>query len=175
MSELVKNILMWLFIAATLFTVFNNFSSEPKSEVISYSEFLSQVESDQVLSVQFENDNYTIKGKTVNDRNFETVKPPFLQDNLSEILRDHRVSVIGEKPEEQSIFKQLLVASFPILIILAVLFVGWFILNMFLIIFGFHIYKNKYGAKAGTIPNHNHSSHLKLLSLLAYKPLAQTR
>ena len=120
MSELVKNILMWLFIAATLFTVFNNFSSEPKSEVISYSEFLSQVESDQVLSVQFENDNYTIKGKTVNDRNFETVKPPFLQDNLSEILRDHRVSVIGEKPEEQSIFKQLLVASFPILIILAV-------------------------------------------------------
>ena len=55
MSELVKNILMWLFIAATLFTVFNNFSSEPKSEVISYSEFLSQVESDQVLSVQFEN------------------------------------------------------------------------------------------------------------------------
>ena len=120
MSELVKNILMWLFIGATLFTVFNNFSSEPKSEVISYSEFLSQVESDQVLSVQFENDNYTIKGKTVNDRNFETVKPPFLQDNLSEILRDHRVSVIGEKPEEQSIFKQLLVASFPILIILAV-------------------------------------------------------
>ena len=120
MSELVKNILMWLFIAATLFTVFNNFSSEPKSEVISYSEFLSQVESDQVLSVQFENDNYTIKGKTVNDRNFETVKPPFLQDNLSEILRDHRVSVVGEKPEEQSILKQLLVASFPILIILAV-------------------------------------------------------
>ena len=120
MSQLVKNILMWLFIGVTMFTVISNFSSEPKSEVISYSEFLSQVESDQVLSVKFENDNYTIKGKTVNDRNFETVKPPFLQDNLSEILRDHRVSVIGEKPEEQSIFKQLLVASFPILIILAV-------------------------------------------------------
>ena len=43
-----------------------------------------------------------------------------MQDNLSEILRDHRVSVVGEKPEEQSILKQLLVASFPILIILAV-------------------------------------------------------
>ena len=120
MSDLVKNILMWVFIAGTLFTVFNNFSSENKSEVVSYSDFLSQVESDQVLSVQFLNDNYTIKGKTVNGDRFETVKPPFLQDNLSEILKEHRVSVIGEKPEQQSIFKQLLVASFPILIILAV-------------------------------------------------------
>ena len=75
MSDLVKNILMWVFIAGTLFTVFNNFSSENKSEVVSYSDFLSQVESDQVLSVQFLNDNYTIKGKTVNGDRFETVKP----------------------------------------------------------------------------------------------------
>ena len=120
MSGLLKNILMWLFIAVTMFTVFSNFSSDSKQEVISYSEFLAQVESDQVLSVEFKNDNYTINGKTVNGKNFETVKPPFLQDDLSEILRDHRVSVIGEKPEQQSILKQLLVASFPILIILAV-------------------------------------------------------
>ena len=120
MSGLLKNILMWLFIAVTMFSVFSNFSSDSKQEVISYSEFLAQVESDQVLSVEFKNDNYTINGKTVNGKNFETVKPPFLQDDLSEILRDHRVSVIGEKPEQQSILKQLLVASFPILIILAV-------------------------------------------------------
>ena len=120
MSELVKNILMWLFIVVTLFTVFSNFSSESKSEVISYSEFIAQVESDQVLSVEFQNDNYTITGKTVNGKSFETVKPPFLQDDLSEVLKDHRVSVIGEKPEQQSILKQLLIASFPILIILAV-------------------------------------------------------
>ncbi|MCS5543310.1 MAG: ATP-dependent metallopeptidase FtsH/Yme1/Tma family protein, partial [SAR86 cluster bacterium] len=120
MSELVKNLLMWLFIAATMFTVISNFSGESKNQEITYSEFLSKVESDQVLSVQFENDNYTIKGKTVNDESFETVKPPFLQDNLSEILKDHRVAVEGEKPEEQSLLKQLLIASFPILIILAV-------------------------------------------------------
>ena len=120
MSELVKNILMWLFIAVTMFTVFNNFSSESQSEVINYSEFIAQVESDQVLSVEFQNDNYTITGKTVNGKSFETVKPPFLQDDLSEVLKDHRVSVIGEKPEQQSILKQLLIASFPILIILAV-------------------------------------------------------
>ena len=120
MSEVVKNLLMWLFIAITIFSVFSNFNNEATVQELSYSEFISQVESDQVLSVEFSSDNYTLKGKTVNGESFETVRPPFLQDDLSEILSDHRVAVIGEKPEEQSIFKQLLIASFPILIILAV-------------------------------------------------------
>ena len=120
MSEVVKNLLMWLFIAITIFSVFSNLNKEATVQELSYSEFISQVESDQVLSVEFSSDNYTLKGKTVNGENFETVRPPFLQDDLSEILSDHRVAVIGEKPEEQSIFKQLLIASFPILIILAV-------------------------------------------------------
>jgi cell division protease FtsH len=120
MSELLKNLLMWLFIAITVFSVFNNFSTEESNQELSYSEFISQVESDQVLSVEFSSDNYTLKGRTVNGESFETVRPPFLQDDLSEILSDHRVAVTGERPEEQSIFKQLLIASFPILIILAV-------------------------------------------------------
>ena len=120
MSEVIKNLLMWLFIAITMFSVFSNFSSEEETTELSYSEFISQVESDQVLSVEFSSDNYTLKGKTVNGESFETVRPPFLQDDLSETLSEHRVAVLGEKPEEQSILKQLLIASFPILIILAV-------------------------------------------------------
>ncbi len=111
---------MWLFIAITVFSVFNNFNTEASVQELSYSEFISQVESDQVLSVEFSADNYTLKGKTVNGESFETVRPPFLQDDLSEILTDHRVAVTGERPEEQSVLKQLLIASFPILIILAV-------------------------------------------------------
>jgi len=120
MSEMIKNLLMWLFIAITMFSVFSNFSNEPSTTELSYSEFISQVESDQVLSVEFMSDNYTLKGKTVNGESFTTVRPPFLQDDLSETLSEHRVAVTGEKPEEQSILKQLLIASFPILIILAV-------------------------------------------------------
>ena len=120
MSEIIKNILMCLFIVVTIFAFLGNFSNGTQKQVLEYSEFIAQVESDQVLSVQFLNDNYTIKGKTVNGEEFETVKPPFLQDNLSEVLREHRVQVAGQKPEEQSILRQLLVASFPILIILLV-------------------------------------------------------
>jgi len=120
MSDLIKNILMWLFIAITIFAFLGNFSEGNKKQVLGYSEFISQVESDQILSVEFQNDNYTITGKTVNGEEFETVKPPFLQDNLSEVLKEHRVDVDGQKPEQPSILRQLLVASFPILIILIV-------------------------------------------------------
>ena len=102
----------------------------------SYSDFLSLVESNQVLSVEFQNDNYTIKGKTVNGENFKTVKPPFLQDDLIEILTDHRVSVMAEKPEQESIFKQLLLGIgglfaglffvlIPIVIATIVVFYTW--------------------------------------------------
>ena len=120
MSDFMKNILMWLFIAVSIFAFLGNFSDGAAKQELGYSEFISQVESDQILSVQFQNDNYTITGKTVNGQEFETVKPPFLQDNLSEILKEHRVEVDGQKPEQQSILRQLLVASFPILIILLV-------------------------------------------------------
>jgi len=120
MSDLMKNILMWLFVAITIFAFLGNFSEGNKKQVLGYSEFISQVESDQILSVEFQNDNYTITGKTVNGEEFETVKPPFLQDNLSEVLKEHRVDVDGQKPEQPSILRQLLVASFPILIILLV-------------------------------------------------------
>jgi len=77
MSDLIKNILMWLFVAITIFAFLGNFSEGNKKQVLGYSEFISQVESDQILSVEFQNDNYTITGKTVNGEEFETVKPPF--------------------------------------------------------------------------------------------------
>ncbi|MDG2061155.1 MAG: ATP-dependent zinc metalloprotease FtsH [SAR86 cluster bacterium] len=120
MSELVKNILFWLFLAGTILSVVSNFPNEEEVRDISYSEFISQVESDQVLSVEFGSDNYTIKGISVNGSKFETVKPPYLQDDLSEVLKDHRVSIEGQKPDKPSLWKQLFIASFPILIILAV-------------------------------------------------------
>ena len=41
MNEMIKNLLMWLFIAITMFSVFSNFSNEPSITELSYSEFIS--------------------------------------------------------------------------------------------------------------------------------------
>ena len=52
MSEIMKNILLWVFLgvflAGTLFSVISNFSSQPEVEEIGFSEFKSKIESDQI-------------------------------------------------------------------------------------------------------------------------------
>jgi ATP-dependent Zn protease len=93
----------YLTIALLTLLLFSGCERESSTIELSYEDFLLQVESDQVLSVKFSSDNYTLKGKTVNGESFETVRPPFLQDDLSKILLDHRVAIIAEKPEETSL------------------------------------------------------------------------
>ena len=79
----------------TLLTLLLFAGCERESSTIelSYEDFISQVESYKVLSVEFSSDNYTLRGKTINGENFETVRPPFLQDELGEILSEHGVRV----------------------------------------------------------------------------------
>ena len=54
---------------------------------------------------------------------FTTTRLIYVQDNqLMDDLFAHQVEVLGEQPQSDSIWSQLLVASFPILIILAIFF-----------------------------------------------------
>ena len=43
-----RNMVLWLVIAAVLLTVFNNFSVETKSQQINYSQFVEEVNRDQI-------------------------------------------------------------------------------------------------------------------------------
>ena len=49
-----------------LLLVLGGCSKETPTTELSYSEFISLVEANQVLSVEFSADNYTLKGKTAN-------------------------------------------------------------------------------------------------------------
>ena len=75
---------------------------KPPTIELSYSEFIELVERGKVSKVIFSSDNVTLKGETVNGENFETVRPPFLEDNLSEILTIHKVPVSGDSVAETS-------------------------------------------------------------------------
>ncbi|RTE64685.1 ATP-dependent zinc metalloprotease FtsH [Amphritea opalescens] len=113
-----KNLVLWLVIAAVLLTVFNNFNSEDTSQNLNYSEFISAVKSDQVRRVVI--DGYTIEGERLNGEHFSTVRPALQDPKLVDDLYNHKVVIEGKQPEKQSVWTQLLVASFPILIILAI-------------------------------------------------------
>ncbi|WP_417227485.1 ATP-dependent zinc metalloprotease FtsH [Amphritea sp.] len=113
-----KNLVLWLVIAAVLLTVFNNFNSEGTSQNLNYSEFISAVKSDQIRRVVI--DGYTIEGERINGEHFATVRPALQDPKLVDDLYNHKVVIEGKQPEKQSVWTQLLVASFPILIILAI-------------------------------------------------------
>jgi cell division protease FtsH len=113
-----KNLLLWLVIAVVLLTVFNNFNPQPNTKELSYSQFLEQVQRDQVSAVTM--DDIHVFGTLRSGERFETVRPPIDDPRLMDDLYAHDVQVQAKPPEQPSIWAQLLIASFPILVIIAV-------------------------------------------------------
>ncbi|WP_443697493.1 ATP-dependent zinc metalloprotease FtsH [Pseudomonas sp.] len=113
-----KNLILWLIIAAVLVTVMNNFSSPNEPQTLNYSDFIQQVKDGKVERVAV--DGYVITGKRNDGDGFKTIRPAIQDNGLIGDLVNNHVVVEGKLPEQQSIWTQLLVASFPILVIIAV-------------------------------------------------------
>jgi len=119
LNDMGKNLLLWLIIAAVLLTVFNNFNVQKPPESLSYTAFIEMVRTDQVASVEI--DQYRIAGVRKNSGEvFTVVRPPISDPKLADDLYNHNVITTGKEPETQSFWTQLLLATFPILIIIAV-------------------------------------------------------
>ncbi|WP_213880623.1 ATP-dependent zinc metalloprotease FtsH [Pseudomonas sp. dw_358] len=113
-----KNLILWLIIAAVLVTVMNNFSSPNEPQTLNYSDFIQQVKDGKVERVAV--DGLVITGKRNDGDSFKTIRPNIPDNGLIGDLVENHVSVEGKMPEQQGIWTQLLVASFPILVIIAV-------------------------------------------------------
>ena len=118
MNDMAKNLILWLVIAAVLLTVFNNFSTESAPQNTNYSQFVQQVQNQQVRSVTI--DGYTISGERTDGSQFQTIRPSAEDPKLMDDLLSNNVTVVGKEPEQQSIWTRLLIASFPILLILGI-------------------------------------------------------
>lgn len=118
MNDMAKNLILWLIIAAVLVTVMNNFSSPSDPQTLNYSDFIQQVKEGKVERVTV--DGYVITGKRQDGDTFKTIRPAIQDNGLIGDLVNNNVVIEGKQPEQQSIWTQLLVASFPILVIIAV-------------------------------------------------------
>ncbi len=118
MNDMAKNLLLWMIIAAVLLTVFNNFNQPSTAEQLDYSDFIREVQQGNVSEVTISGVN--IVGQKSNGTRFNTIRPYIEDPKLIDDLLSHDVRIRGQEPEQQSIWTQLLVASFPILIIIAV-------------------------------------------------------
>ena len=118
MNDLAKNLVVWLILAAVLLSVFNSFAPIPEDNNLGYSDFVVEVQNDRVSMVTIE--GLIIEGERRDGTNFRTVRPNVQDPDLMADLINHNVKVIGKEPESPSLISQLLVAAFPILLILGI-------------------------------------------------------
>ena len=120
MNDLAKNLLLWAVILVVLMSVFKTFSEQGSpQQQLRYSDFLSKVESGSVESVSIRRDG-NIEGQLRDGSKFSTFSP---EDDASALVGDlkrNSVSFDGKPPESTPLLLQLLISSFPILLLIAV-------------------------------------------------------
>ena len=116
MNDMVKKTLLWLVVIGVLVLIFSGFDQRSEPDTMNYSEFVTAVSNDQVVKVKI--DGEQIKGEKKNGSEFETIRPAISDNSLMPMLIEHDVEVQGAAPERQSVMMQLLIASFPVLLII---------------------------------------------------------
>ena len=110
-----KNLILWMIIAGVLLTVFQNINQEPREDSINYSEFIREVRAGRVQRVELAGIN--IAGVRSDNTQFRSVMPLIGDDQLLNDLFENDVEVTANEPELRSIWVDLLLSIFPILII----------------------------------------------------------
>ncbi|MEQ8689523.1 MAG: ATP-dependent zinc metalloprotease FtsH, partial [Pseudomonadales bacterium] len=112
-----KNLLLWLIIAAVLMVVFQSFNPEPKQTRMSYTEFMKNVHMGNIRKAEIRGEEITAQDGSGNQY---VVIWSQNDQKLQDDLLNNNVEVNFIPAEKQSVWSQLLIASFPILIIIAV-------------------------------------------------------
>ena len=120
MNDMAKNLILWLIIGGVLFSVYNNMGPTTASNELGYSQFVTDVQNERVESVSI--DGLVIDGTRRDGSKFRVVRPNISDPGLMGDLLDNNVEVIGKEPEQPSLLSQLLVAAFPILLIVGIFY-----------------------------------------------------
>jgi len=119
-NDLTKNILVFIVIIVVLLSVVQGLSgvSGPPPEKADYSEFLRQVRSGNVQRVEFEDER--IRYGSRQPLAYYTISPETDNNTLIGLLENNDVQFTAQEPKSQSLIGQLLISSFPILLLIGV-------------------------------------------------------
>lgn len=119
MSDMAKNLILWLVIAVVLMSVFQSFSpSETARSQTDYTTFLREAEQGNIREVRINNDG-EIRGTKRSGESFQTFVPYFDDKLVSDLVKND-VRVYGEPPEEQSLLASIFISWFPMLLLIGV-------------------------------------------------------
>ncbi|MGH7988093.1 MAG: ATP-dependent metallopeptidase FtsH/Yme1/Tma family protein, partial [Candidatus Binataceae bacterium] len=117
MNQFSRNLALWLVVALMFLLLFNFFNrpQEHSNEVI-FSDFLNQVEQKKVSQVTIQGNQ--IKGVLENGDHFKTYAPN--DPGLVKELRGDGVKIAAKPPDNNSLWIEVLVQWFPMLLLVAV-------------------------------------------------------
>ncbi len=120
MSDMAKNLILWLVIAVVLMSVFQGFNgSDNLDRQTSYTQFVKDVRNQQLREVVMDRGTGMITGVKTNGDRFQTVMPMYDEDLINDLLKND-VNVKGVLPEEQSFLATIFVSWFPMLLLIGV-------------------------------------------------------
>jgi len=119
LSDMAKNLILWLVIAVVLMSVFQSFSpSESSRSQTDYTTFLREAEQGNIREVRINNSG-EIRGTKRSGETFQTFVPYFDDKLISDLVKND-VRVYGEPPEEQSLLTSIFISWFPMLLLIGV-------------------------------------------------------
>ncbi|NNF16340.1 MAG: ATP-dependent metallopeptidase FtsH/Yme1/Tma family protein [Gammaproteobacteria bacterium] len=120
MSDLGKNIILWIIIGLVLLTVFENFAPKPvAANQYDYSEFRQQVSNGAISKVIF-HDEEKITGTLTNGQSFSTISVEKDYQALIKELDENGVDYAREASENRGILLLLFIEFAPILLLIGV-------------------------------------------------------
>lgn len=120
MSDMAKNLILWLVIAVVLMSVFQSFTpGDTSKRQTSYDQFLRDVEQGMIREVNIDNENREIRGIKRTGDSFVT-HIPYFDDQLISDLYKHEVRIVGVPPAEQSMLTSIFISWFPMLLLIGV-------------------------------------------------------
>ncbi|MDX5996948.1 ATP-dependent zinc metalloprotease FtsH [Shewanella oneidensis MR-1] len=120
LSDMAKNLILWVVIAVVLMSVFQGYSpSSSSSQKMDYSTFLDNVRDGQVATVEVKSDQRTIEGSKRTGEKFTTIMPLYDQDLINDLDRKG-ITMKGQEAEESGFLTQIFISWFPMLLLIGV-------------------------------------------------------
>ena len=117
MNSLVKNIVVWLFVGLALMMVVNQFSAhQSRQDVLEYSQFIEEMKLGHIAKVTI--DGHALRGLKSDGKSFTTYAPSDIW-LVSDLLK-YGVQVAAKPDEEPSMFMNIFVSWFPMLLLIGV-------------------------------------------------------
>ncbi|ASK56148.1 ATP-dependent zinc metalloprotease FtsH [Vibrio cholerae] len=119
MSDMAKNLILWLVIAVVLMSVFQSFGpGENNGRAVDYTTFVKEVGQGQIQEAQFNNGEITFMRRGGGSR-YVTYMPVYDQKLLDDLINQD-VKVQGTPPEEQSLLGTIFISWFPMILLIGV-------------------------------------------------------